>query len=68
MEKTKKLGKVNNAECEELLEELELGWPIEFYVCKQHKEDCFSEYSPAIFSETKTCELCHPKENDSLGG
>jgi hypothetical protein len=68
VEKTKKQAQVKNADCEELLEEMELEWPIKSYVCKQHKEECFSEYDFAIFSETKACELCHPKENDSLGG
>ena len=68
MEKTKKEIQVTNADCEDLVEELELGWPVKFFVCELHKEECFSEYDHAILDESRSCELCNPKENDSLGG
>jgi hypothetical protein len=68
MEKSKKEVKVDNPDCEELLEELHLEWPLKFFVCKKHKEECFSGYKNAILSEDQPCELCFPKNNDSLGG
>jgi len=58
----------NNPDSEKLLEELNLGWPVKFYVCKKHKMEFFLEYENAILDETKRCELCNPKDNDSLGG
>ena len=58
----------NNPDSEGLLDELILRWPVKFYVCKKHKIEYFLEYENAILDETKPCELCNPKENDSLGG
>jgi hypothetical protein len=68
MESSKKDIKPDNLDREEILEELHLGWPIEFYVCRKHKEEYFSDYKNAILSEDQPCELCFPKKNDSLGG
>jgi hypothetical protein len=68
MEKAKKHVKTDSSDCDEVLEELHLEWPIKFYVCKTHKEECFSHYENAILNEDQPCELCCPKNNDSLGG
>ncbi len=68
MEKAQKRMKTNSADCDEMLEELHLDWPIKFYVCRKHKEECFSDYENAIIGEDQPCELCFPKNNDSLGG
>jgi hypothetical protein len=68
MEKAKKSVKVNKPDCEEVLEQYHLEWPVKFYVCKKHKEECFSDYEHAVLDESQPCELCFPKTNDSLGG
>lgn len=68
MENSSKEKKPDNLNCEELLEELHLEWPLKFFVCKKHKEECFSDYKNAVYSEDQPCELCFPKKNDSLGG
>ncbi|MFC1936336.1 hypothetical protein ACFLYP_01570 [Chloroflexota bacterium] len=61
-------SKVEDEECLEWLEEHEIGWPIVFYVCQEHKENCFSEYEFAVVSKKRPCEVCHRRDNDSLGG
>lgn len=43
------------------------GWPVNFTVCEEHKK-LFKEYAKARVSDEKLCVLCHPVENDSLGG
>lgn len=43
------------------------GWPVTFYICKKHSV-LFEDYENAIISDTEHCILCHPIENDSLGG
>jgi hypothetical protein len=68
MESSKKGYKTDDIDCEEILEQLHLEWPVKFFVCKKHKEECFSDYTNAILSEDQPCELCFPKSNDSLGG
>lgn len=68
MEKSKNRGNPESSACDELLEEFHLEWPVKFYVCKKHKDDCFSDYANAILAEGRPCELCFPKNNDSLGG
>ena len=68
MEKVEKNSKVIKEDCDDLLQEKNLGWPVKFYVCKAHKEDCFKDYENAILDESRPCEVCHPKDNDSLGG
>ncbi len=55
-------------DCTDQLEKLNLQWPQVFYVCKQHKDECFLEYEQATLSAEEPCELCHPKDNDSWGG
>lgn len=43
-------------------------WPIVFAICKEHKA-LFSDYEFARLSDIEGhCILCHPVENDSLGG
>lgn len=59
---------VEKSECQEYIEEHGLGWPIVFYVCKKHKEECFAEYEFAMVSDEEPCELCFHRENDSWGG
>lgn len=44
------------------------GWPVVFFVCKEHKTTFFADYANAIESAEETCILCDPLENDSLGG
>ena len=39
-----------------------------FPVCAKHKEELFADYGLAIASDEKPCVLCHPRDNDSLGG
>ena len=68
MEKAQKHAKTDSPECDEMLEEFHLEWPIRFFVCKKHKVECFSDYEYAVLSEDQPCELCFPKNNDSLGG
>ena len=43
------------------------GWPVTFFICKKHIA-LFSDYENAILSDSEHCILCHPVENDSLGG
>ena len=43
------------------------GWPVVFSVCKKHKL-LFADYKLAHLSDDEHCILCHPVENDSLGG
>lgn len=43
-------------------------WPEVFPVCAKHKEELFADYGLAIASDEKPCVLCHPRDNDSLGG
>ena len=43
------------------------GWQVDFTVCKEHKK-LFREYAKARVGNEETCILCHPVENDSLGG
>jgi hypothetical protein len=43
------------------------GWPVSFSICKKHKS-LFADYDFAHLSDTEHCILCHPVENDSLGG
>ncbi len=43
------------------------GWPVIFFVCKKHSA-LFKDYKNAVVSDTEHCILCHPVENDSLGG
>ena len=68
MEKKEKRVKTDSLDCDDILEELHIEWPIKFYVCKEHKEECFSDYKNAIYKADQPCELCFPKNNDSLGG
>jgi hypothetical protein len=68
VEKAKKRARTDYSNCDEMLEELNLEWPIKFYVCNKHKVECFLDYEYAILSEDQPCELCFPKNNDSLGG
>ena len=42
-------------------------WPVVFSICKKHKE-LFVDYKDAQLSDSERCILCHPIENDSLGG
>ena len=42
-------------------------WPVIFYVCEKHKL-LFADYENARVSLVKRCTICHPVENDSLGG
>ncbi len=44
------------------------GWPVIFSVCATHKYDFFADYAEAVVRKNARCELCHPCENDSLGG
>jgi hypothetical protein len=50
---------ISNAEYE--------GWPVVFLICKKHW-DLFADYKYAHLSDSEHCILCHPIENDSLGG
>lgn len=43
------------------------GWPVVFSVCKEHKL-LFADDEFAHLSDTEHCILCHPVDNDSLGG
>jgi hypothetical protein len=43
-------------------------WPVVFAICKEHKA-LFADYEYARLSDIEEhCILCHPVENDSLGG
>jgi hypothetical protein len=42
-------------------------WPVVFSICKKHKA-LFADYKYAQLSDSEHCILCHPIENDSLGG
>ena len=44
------------------------GWPVIFSVCATHKHELFADYAEAVVRKNARCELCHPRENDSLGG
>jgi hypothetical protein len=44
------------------------AWPEVFPVCATHKHDFFADYAEAVVRKKERCELCHPRENDSLGG
>ena len=57
MEKYEKL--ISDAEYE--------GWPVVFSICKEH-QSVFEDYEYARLSDKEHCILCHPVENDSLGG
>ncbi len=50
---------ISNAEYE--------GWPVVFLICKKHW-DLFADYKYAHLSDSEHCILCHPIENDRLGG
>jgi len=43
------------------------GWPVVFSICKKHLS-LFADYEKARLSDNEDCILCHPAENDSLGG
>ncbi|GEM_PF-3977200 len=45
-----------------------IEWPRKFFVCPEHKQLYFAHDDAAIPSENAICEICHPTENDSLGG
>ena len=42
-------------------------WPVVFFICKEH-QSLFTNYEDAHLSDKEHCILCHPVENDSLGG
>jgi len=42
-------------------------WPVVFSICIKHW-DLFADYEYAYLSDTEHCILCHPIDNDSLGG
>ena len=45
------------------------NWPAEFYVCARHKQEFFEDYESAkVHPNAAFCELCHGRDNDSLGG
>lgn len=43
------------------------GWPVIFSICSRHWP-LFEDDEHARLSDVESCILCHPVENDSLGG
>ena len=55
-------------EYEEMISDAEYeGWPVTFNICEIHSA-LFEYYENAQLSDADHCILCHPVENDSLGG
>jgi hypothetical protein len=62
---TMKVLKVNNT----LLDKHgRITGTVNFSVCQKHKEDYFMNHAEAIVKEGAICVICHPRDNDSLGG
>ena len=57
-----------NDVAKDIIEEVRKNWPAKFFVCEDHKKKYFKDYEQAIVHSKEFCELCHPKDNDSLGG
>ncbi|NOH13504.1 MAG: hypothetical protein HND51_17840 [Chloroflexi bacterium] len=46
----------------------ERGWPVVFKVCEEHKSEFFDDYKQAEVGNKDNCIICHPADNDALGG